>query len=31
VAQRLVNGGIWGGIKHPILLTSPLNTKIFQV
>jgi GH3 auxin-responsive promoter len=27
---RLQNGSIWGGIKHPILATSPISTELLQ-
>ncbi|MBD2438224.1 GH3 auxin-responsive promoter family protein [Nostoc sp. FACHB-110] len=30
VGYRVRNGGIWGGIKHPILATSPINTELLQ-
>ncbi|MBW4565070.1 MAG: GH3 auxin-responsive promoter family protein [Mojavia pulchra JT2-VF2] len=28
--HRVRNGSIWGGIKHPILATSPISTELLQ-
>jgi hypothetical protein len=30
VSQRLDSGKIWGGIKHPILVTSPISTEVLK-
>ncbi|MEH1804187.1 GH3 family domain-containing protein [Nostoc sp.] len=30
VSHRIRTGSIWGGIKHPILATSPISTELLQ-
>ncbi|MEH2105629.1 GH3 family domain-containing protein [Nostoc sp.] len=30
VSHRIRTGSIWGGIKHPILTTSPISTELLQ-